>query len=93
MDNVAQLGSVEGHATQGRGLSWIGPLGPGKELSRNLTIECPGRARQEQFISIYVIIEYRDIFENNRTTSLGYTVDTHGNINRQEALLERNRNT
>lgn len=42
---------------------------------------------------VYVVVEYRDIFENKRTTSLGYSVDVDGNIYRQEALPERIRNT
>lgn len=91
MNRASELPGIEGHKTQSFG--WIGPLGPEKETSRRLTLDCPGHPRLSQWISIYVVIEYRDIFQNKRMTSLGYSVDMSGNIARQEGLPERNRNT
>jgi hypothetical protein len=91
VDNAAELGNVVGQQMESFG--WIGPLAPGKLIERSLEFNCSGHPNQDQFISVYVVVEYRDIFENRRATSLGYSVDLHGNVYRQEALPERSRNT
>jgi len=91
MNNVRELAPVTGHAMQSYG--WMGPLAPGKAIERSLDFSCERHARPEQYISIYVVVEYRDIFENKRTTCLGYSTDMDGNFHRQEGLPERNRNT
>lgn len=70
-----------------------GPLGAGKERSQSLELTCPGHMKKEGHLSVYVVIEYRDIFGISRETFLGYTVDEHGGVYRQSALPERNRNT
>jgi hypothetical protein len=68
------------------------PLGAGEEESRILKLRCEGRRKPEEFLSIYVLIEYRDIFGEKRETQLGYSV--HDNlIHRQNGLPGRNRNT
>lgn len=70
------------------------PLGPGQERSRVLQLQCPGHPSGNQFLSAYVIVEYRDIFGIKRETTLGYSFDSKGEeIYRQYALPERNRNT
>lgn len=91
LNNVQALGNVADHEMQSFG--WLGPLAPQKATGRSLEFDCPGQPQPNQFISVYVVVEYRDIFENRRTTSLGYSIDVDGNIYRQEAVPERNRNT
>jgi hypothetical protein len=69
------------------------PLGPGEEGFRSLELRCPGRRNGGEFLSIFVVIEYRDIFDVKRKTVLGYSVHQDGNIGRQSAIPNRNRNT
>ena len=71
----------------------MGPLGAGKELSRVLDVTCLGHPKAEEHLAVYAVIEYRDIFGLKRETVLGYSIDLHGGIYRQDALPERNRNT
>jgi hypothetical protein len=69
------------------------PTGAGKESFRVLQIRCHGQATEEDFLCLYLLVEYHDIFGVPRETSLGYVVDGAGQLVRQEALTERNRNT
>jgi hypothetical protein len=91
MENVKKLTVVTPEEMQSFGI--IGPLGPHKVAERNVVLTCPGHINQTQSLSIYVVIEYLDIFGNRRMTSLGYVTSVGGGIDRQEALPERNRNT
>jgi hypothetical protein len=68
------------------------PLGAGKERSRVLELKCGSQRKADEFLSLFVIVEYRDIFDKKRETFLGYTMDSTG-IYRQTALADRNRNT
>jgi hypothetical protein len=43
-------------------------------------------------LSIYIVVVYQDIFDNERMTSLGYTMDGSFQLYRQVGLPERNRN-
>jgi hypothetical protein len=70
----------------------VEPLGAGKEQSRLLQMQCSDHAKENEFISVYVIVEYRDIFGIKRETFLGYSISGK-NLCRQLALPERNRNT
>jgi hypothetical protein len=70
----------------------LGPIAPGQENRRQLLLECPGHIKNNQLMSLFVIVEYRDIFEQKRVTTCGYTVSgTY--LSRQELMPERNRNT
>ena len=71
------------------------PLGAGEERSRSLELVCDGRREGDQFLSIYVVITYRDIFGRSHETTLGYSVTSisNGQLLRQQALPHRNRNT
>ena len=70
------------------------PLGAGKERARILQFSCSGRVKKGEYFSVYVLLEYHDIFGIKRETTLGYSIDPHGmGIYRQEALPERNQNT
>ena len=84
-------------APKGSDLAFLGPmepLGAGKERSRVLQFICSGHAKKGEHFSVYVLVEYRDIFGIRRETTLGYSVVPDGiGIYRQEALPERNRNT
>jgi hypothetical protein len=70
----------------------IGPIGPGKEETRIMLFVCPGHAKGFRLISLFLLVEYRDIFDQKRTTTCGYTVS--GDIlERQDQFPDRNRNT
>jgi hypothetical protein len=69
------------------------PLGAGKEKSRILELWCPGHARDDEFLNVYVVVEYRDIFGIKRETFLGYSIGIKGSMNPQNAFPMRNRNT
>lgn len=72
----------------------VGPIGPGKELLRSLQLTSEGHAKHlKNVLSVYVVIEYTDIFGNNRETTLGYTVDPGGAVYRQDTMPDRNRMT
>jgi hypothetical protein len=91
MNTIKELTNLTSAEMQSYGL--IGPIGPGKVVDRQLHMTCPGHMKGTQSLSIYVVIEYRDIFENERMTSLGYVVASDRSLYRQEGLPERNRNT
>ncbi len=88
---AVKLGSVTKSECQTSGP--MGPLGAGKEQSRVLEATCLGHPKSDEYLAIYTAIEYRDIFGLKRETVLGYSIDLHGEIYRQDALPERNRNT
>jgi hypothetical protein len=69
------------------------PIGPGGKRSRGLELVCRGIRKSGEFLSIYVVIEYRDIFDRKRETCLGYSVHENGSFGRQFGIPERNRNT
>ena len=69
------------------------PLGPGVQLDRGLQLTCPGHVGDGEFLSVYVLIRYMDIFGRERRTSLGYSIDRSINLNRQDGMPERNQNT
>jgi hypothetical protein len=86
---LMDLASPTGH--QAEGFHSFGPIGPGSEKSRLLRLEAPGQLQKDQPISIFVAVEYRDIFEQKRVTTCGYTVSgTY--LDRQEQFPERNIN-
>jgi hypothetical protein len=70
----------------------IGPIAPGKSESRKLNLICSGHANATDSISIFVQVEYRDVFDQYRLTSCGYTVIAD-QLDRQENAPQRNRNT
>lgn len=69
------------------------PIGAAAEKSRSLSLVGDGRLGKEVFLSIYVIIDYHDIFGHLRETTLGYSLSFSGDLNRQDALPTHNRNT
>lgn len=69
----------------------IDPLGADKEQSRLLQMRCGGDMKENDVVSVYVMVEYHDIFGLRRETVLDYTIDSRGTLNRQ--LPGRNRNT
>jgi len=70
----------------------LGPIAPNKSGARSLQFSCTGQVTNEQLLSIFVTVEYRDIFEQRRYTNCGYTV-TDFNLYRQDGLPERNKFT
>jgi hypothetical protein len=70
----------------------IGALAGGKEKSCSIALVCSGHRKKGEFLSVYTLIEYRDILGHARTTTIGYSIDTSGTY-RQDGLPNRNRNT
>jgi hypothetical protein len=70
----------------------IGPIGPGNHKWRTLHLVAPGHIKNNQLLSIFVLVEYRDIFEQKRVTTCGYTV-SGAHLDRQDQFPDRNRNT
>jgi hypothetical protein len=102
-----EAGAIEGHAEIVQGdihdlapvgpmqhFSPIGPIAPGKSESKNINLTCPGHVK-DTVISIFVVVEYRDVFEQRRQTSCGYTVNLSSRDAsvRQVDMPHRNRNT
>jgi hypothetical protein len=69
------------------------PLGADKEQFRLLQMQCDGHQKENEFLSVYVVVEYHDIFGTKRETSLGYSIHANSDIYRHFALSRRNRNT
>jgi hypothetical protein len=70
----------------------MSPIGAGKEAGRELRLKT-NRVGPVGGYSIFVLIEYHDIFAIKRQTTLGYIMDVQGNLMRPNNLSERNRNT
>jgi hypothetical protein len=69
-------------------------LAAGMQQARILQFECPSQPKEGEFFSVYVTIDYRDIFGIKRKTTLGYSLDPSGEmIYRQDAYPQRNMNT
>jgi hypothetical protein len=68
------------------------PIAVGRENSRVLSLDCEGYVEEGQFISIYVIVSYHDIFGLPRKTTMGYSL-VSGELYRQNGAPDRNRNT
>jgi hypothetical protein len=84
---LKDLPPVVGHQTQH--FHPIGPIAPGDEKWRILHLEAPGQLKNNQLLSLFVLIAYRDIFEEQRITTCGYTVSgTH--LDRQDQFPDRN---
>ena len=71
----------------------MGPIGAGQADHHSLELTCDGHRKEGEFLSIYVLITYRDIFGTERRTSLGYSIDPAGEFIRQDGMPERNQNT
>lgn len=69
------------------------PTGVGIEKFTSLDLECPGAMNDpKSVLFIWVLIEYHDAFGTPGTTSLGYGIDYHGLLFRQDGMPERNWN-
>ena len=89
---VATLTEPSPHAMQSFGP--MGPLGPGQSHSRSFQLTCLSPLGKNESLSVYAVIDYRDIFGTKRETLLGYSIAASNfQIHRQDTLPERNRNT
>ena len=70
----------------------VSPVGAGKEKFRALQMLCPGHQAEGEFLRVFVVAEYIDIFGNKRETTVGYRIFSNVDIY-HEALPDRNRNT
>ena len=69
------------------------PVGAGGGKSRCLDLHCDGTIKAEEFLSVSVIVLYHDIFGKQRETTIGYSIVSPSNLNRQNGSPNRNRNT
>jgi hypothetical protein len=70
----------------------VEPIHPGGEVSRSMELICDGHPKEKDYLNVYVIIDYHDIFGVPRETTLGYTLTLSGQLVRQNGLPGRNRN-
>lgn len=77
-------------------LGWMEPLGPDVSRFKNLNMQCDGDLTDNNVLAIYIVVEYRDIFQVKRATSLGYIVTTYKSaihLGRQDERPDRNIST
>jgi hypothetical protein len=70
----------------------VGPVSPGNRKESILHLEAPGHLKGDQLLSLFVLVEYRDIFEKIRYTTCGFTV-SGDYLTRQDLYPERNKMT
>jgi hypothetical protein len=68
------------------------PIGAAKENALLLKLTTPGVGPVGHY-SIFILIEYHDIFQIKRQTTLGYVMDVQGHLFREDTFRSRNRNT
>jgi hypothetical protein len=83
VDRLRDLSRIAGHETEQ--FVPLGPIAPGKQVMRGLLISCPGRLKDNQLLSLFVAVEYLDVFDNKRLTTCGYTVSGDYLIRRDDA--------
>jgi hypothetical protein len=71
---------------------FVGPIGSDGDRQGYVEFSCPGHLNRAQYLSLYVVIRYHDIFGEKHETRLSYGIDSENNIYRQDALTERNKN-
>ena len=71
----------------------VEPIGAASEISRSLDLVCAGHLKQNECLHIFLIIEYRDIFNKSRETRLAYGLTLGGHLIRQNNLPGHNPNT
>jgi len=71
---------------------FVGPIGSGGVSEGYVEFSCPGHLQRPQFLSLYVVIKYHDIFSKSHETRVSYAIDSNNQIYRQDALTERNKN-
>jgi hypothetical protein len=69
------------------------PLGANKEGSHILEIDCDGRADQHNHLIVYVVVDYHDIFEIARQTTVGYSVSPGNYLRRLREFPKLNQNS
>jgi hypothetical protein len=69
------------------------PLGPNKEGSHILEIDCDGRADQNNYLIIYVVVDYHDIFEIARQTTVVYSISPGNHLRRLREFPKLNQNS
>lgn len=84
---LKDLPSPVGHSAQE--FPSFGPIAPGDKDWLGLMLTCDGHLRHDQLASIFVLIEYRDVFKPGRVTTSGYTVSGRF-LDRQVQLHNRN---
>jgi len=94
MEILARQSDIKGRGNRHDGQTFgvMGPLGAGKKRVRSLDLTCSGRLQEGNVLSVYVLVQYRDIFNFTRETYLAYSIFDSKNIY-QQPLPERNRNT
>jgi hypothetical protein len=71
---------------------FVGPIGSGGDREGYVEFSCLGHFKRPEYLSLYVVIRYHDIFGKKHETRVSYAMDNDNNIYRQDALTERNKN-
>lgn len=94
MDVVSTRAEIKKYDRQECGnLGLMEAIPAGGERAHSFRLEGDGRLENGAFLSVYVIIDYHDVFGHPRETTIGYSLGLGGNLNRQDAIVSRNRNT
>jgi hypothetical protein len=86
-----ELSTVPLEKLEGIG-GFVGPIGSGATREGYVEFSCPDHLKRPQYLSLYVVVRYHDIFSIKHETRLSYAIDNDNNIYRQDALTERNKN-
>jgi hypothetical protein len=71
---------------------FVGPVGSGSNRAGHIEFDCPGHFTKPHFLSLHVVVKYRDIFKQERETHVSYIVDDNNSLYLQDALTGRNQN-
>jgi len=81
--SLAALGPSD--AAECTDLDWDISIGAGKEEKRYVEFECDGSIQgTSDCLSIFLLVEYRDIFGRTRTTSIAYFIQYANPVRRLE---------
>lgn len=68
------------------------PIGAGSEGEKPLFLVCDGCLKDGKFVTIFILVIYRDVFDITRHTTVGYSIDKYNPLMRQ-AGPSRNKHT
>ena len=69
------------------------PLGANQHGSYHLKLNCDGHRGQHDYLSVFVVVDYHDIFGIARKTTVGYCVNPAGGLRHLLEFPKLNQNT
>jgi len=68
-------------------------LGANKDGSQILELDCDSQTERANFLSVYVVVDYHDIFDIKRQTTVGYSINHLGHLRRLVEFPKLNQNS